>query len=142
MYVLDTNVISELRKTKSGKSDKNVVKWANSVSVASLFISVITVLELETGILLIERRDLRQGALLRSWFSEHVLPAFDGRILVIDTAVAQCCAKLHVPNPRADRDAIIAATALVHGMTVITRNINDFKSTGVSTVNPWEFKVS
>ncbi|MGB6976054.1 MAG: type II toxin-antitoxin system VapC family toxin [Gammaproteobacteria bacterium] len=140
MYLLDTNIISELRKAKSGKSDKNVVAWANSVSATSLFLSVITILELETGTLLIERKDPTQGAILRSWLNAHVLPAFSERVLVVDTAVVQCCAKLHVPNPRSDRDAIIAATALVHGMTVVTRNVDDFEPTGVETLNPWKFK--
>ena len=137
MYLLDTHVISELRKAKSGKADKNVEAWANSVSATSLYLSVITVLELETGILFVERRDTAQGAVLRSWLNAHVLPAFSDRILVVDTAIAQCCAKLHVPDPCSDRDAIIAATALVHGMTVVTRNIDDFKATGVGILNPW-----
>lgn len=137
MFLLDTNVISELRKAKSGKADQNVVAWANSISATRLYLSVITILELETGILLVERRDPTQGALLRSWLKNHVLPAFSERVLVVDTAVAQCCAGLHVPNPRSDRDAMIAATALVHGMTVVTRNIDDFKLTGVELLNPW-----
>ncbi|TRX00171.1 type II toxin-antitoxin system VapC family toxin [Candidatus Methylobacter oryzae] len=138
MYLLDTNVVSELRKAKSGKADKNVVSWANSVPVTSLFLSVISILEIETGLLLVERRDPLQGAVLRSWLTVHVLPAFSERILIIDTAVALCCAKLYVPDPRSDRDAIIAATALVHGMTVVTRNVDDFKQTGVEILNPWE----
>ena len=142
MYLLDTNVISELRKAKSGKADRNVVLWANSVSAASLFLSVITILELETGVLLIERRDPAQGAMLRSWLNAHVLPAFSDRILSVDTAVAQCCAKLPVPDPRSDRDAIIAATALVHGMTVVTRNADHFEPTGVELLNPWKLKNS
>lgn len=137
MYLLDTNIISELRKAKGGKADKKVKAWAKSVSATSMFLSVITVLELETGILLIERRDAKQGAMLRTWLDGHVLPAFSGRILAIDVAVAQRCAKLHVPNPRADRDALIAATALVHGMTVVTRNVTDFELTGVEIFNPW-----
>ncbi len=140
MYLLDTNVISELRKAKSSKADKNVVKWANSVSAASLFLSVITILEIEIGILLVERRDPTQGAILRSWLNAHVLPAFSDRILIIDIAVAQRCAKLHIPDPRSERDAIIAATALVHGMTVVTRNVDDFELTGVDIFNPWKFK--
>lgn len=137
MYLLDTNVVSELRKAKSGKADKNVIAWANSVSATLLYLSVITILELETGVLLVERRDPSQGALLRSWLNMHVLPTFADRTLVVDTAVAQCCAKLHVPDPRSDRDAIIAATALVHGMTVVTRNIDDFKLIDVELLNPW-----
>lgn len=142
MYLLDTNVVSELRKAKTGKADKNVVEWAKSVSESSLFISVMSVLELETGVLLLERRDPSQGAVLRSWLNTHVLPTFSDRILVIDTAVARCCAKLHVPDPRSDRDAIIAATALVHGMIMVTRNVNDFEPTGVEVLDPWEFKSS
>jgi len=138
MFLLDTNVISELRKAKSGKADNNVLSWANTVSAGRLFLSVITILELETGVLLIERRDAIQGAVLRSWFNTHVLPAFSERILNVDIAVAHCCAKLHVPDPRSDRDAIIAATALVHGMTVVTRNTDDFVHTGVALLNPWE----
>ncbi len=137
MYLLDTNAISELRKTKSGKSDKNVKAWAKNVAPANLFLSVITLLELETGVLLVERRDSSQGAVLRSWLNAQVIPAFADRILNIDVAVAQRCAKLHVPNPRSDRDAIIAATALVHGMTVVTRNVSDFEQTGVEILNPW-----
>ncbi|MGZ5075626.1 MAG: PIN domain-containing protein [Methylobacter sp.] len=138
MYLLDTSVVSELRKAKSDKADKNVISWANSVPATSLFLSAISILEIETGVLLVERRDSTQGAILRSWLNAHVLPAFSERILVIDTAVALCCAKLHVPDPRSDRDAIIAATALVHGMTVVTRNVDDFKQTGVEILNPWE----
>ena len=139
MYLLDTNVISELRKAKSGKADNNVVNWANNVSATRLFLSVITILELETGVLLVERNEPTQGAVLRSWLNAHVLPAFSERILNVDIAVVQCCAKLHVPDPRSDRDAIIAATALVHGMTVVTRNTDDFVRTGVELLNPWEF---
>lgn len=138
MYLLDTNVVSELRKAKSGKANKNVIAWAKDISPSSLFLSVITVLELETGILLVERRDPSQSAILRSWLEAHVLTTFSERILPIDVAVAQRCAKLHVPDPRSDRDAIIAATALVHGMTVVTRNTSDFDQTGVEILNPWE----
>lgn len=137
MYLLDTNVISELRKAKSGKADKKVIKWAQAVPVSTLFLSAISILELEIGILALERRDLSQGSVLRSWLNVHVLPAFSDRILVLDIAVAQRCAKLHVPNPCAERDAIIAATALVHGMTMVTRNVDDFNGTGVELLNPW-----
>jgi predicted nucleic acid-binding protein len=137
MYLLDTNDISELRKAKTGKADRHVKAWAKKASAAELFLSVISILELEIGILQIERRDALQGALLRAWMESQVLPAFDGRILAIDTVVAQRCASLHVPNPCSDRDALIAATALVHGMTVVTRNVSDFASSGVTVLNPW-----
>jgi len=135
MYILDTNVISELRKGR--KTHPSVRKWAEALPSASLYISVISVLELEIGILLLQRHDEQQGAILREWMDRHVLPAFCGRILSIDTAVAQRCATLHVPNPCSDRDALIAATALVHGLTVATRNVADFERTGVGVVNPW-----
>lgn len=137
MYILNTNVISELRKAKSGKADPGVVAWAAGVPFGSLYISAISILELETGVLQVERRDPAQGALLRSWLDGHVLPAFHGRALPVDTAVAQHCARLHVPNPRSERDALIAATAMVHGMTVVTRNTADFQGTGVVMLNPW-----
>ncbi|HCU05769.1 MAG: twitching motility protein PilT [Gammaproteobacteria bacterium GWE2_42_36] len=138
MYILDTNVVSELRKAKSSKSNKNVIQWAKNIPISALFLSVITILELETGILLLERRDKLQGSILRSWLNTHLLPAFSERILPLDVTIAQCCAKLHVPDPRSDRDAIIAATGLVHDMTVVTRNISDFDKTGVKTLNPWD----
>lgn len=137
MYLLDTHVVSELRKAKTGKADANVRIWAECVSALSLFLSAITILELETGILLIERRDPSQGAALRSWLDLQVLPAFSGRILAVDTAVALRCARLHVPDPRSDRDALIAATALVHGLIIVTRNVADFAPTGVPILNPW-----
>jgi len=136
MYLLDTNVVSELRKAK--KANQSVRKWAQALPAGNLYISSISILELEIGILLIERRDQTQGAVLRAWMDGHVLPTFSGRILAIDTAVAQRCGSLHVPNPRSDRDALIAATALVHGMTVVTRNLSHFHSMGVGVVNPWD----
>ncbi len=138
MYVLDTNVLSELRKVRSGKADANVTAWAESVDAADLFISAITIMELELGVLSIERKDARQGALLRSWLEQHVLPEFSGRTLPVDMAVAQRCARLHVPDKRGERDAFIAATALVHGMAVVTRNMADFEPTEVTIVNPWQ----
>ena len=138
MFVLDTNVVSELRKVRLGKADANVATWTESVDAADLFVSAITILELELGVLSIERKDATQGAMLRAWLEQHVLPEFSGRTLPVDTAVAQRCARLHVPDKRGERDALIAATALVHGMTVVTRNVADFEPTGVKILNPWE----
>ena len=138
MYVLDTNVVSELRKVRLGKADAHVAAWAESVDAAGLFVSAITIMELELGVLSVERKDAAQGATLRAWLQQHVLPEFAERVLPVDTVVAQRCARLHVPDRCDERDALIAATALVHGMTVVTRNVADFKPTGVAIINPWE----
>jgi hypothetical protein len=137
MYLLDTNVVSELRKAKSGKADRRVIAWAASVPDESLFLSAICILELQLGILLKARHDARQAALLRAWLQDQVLPAFEGRILVVDTLVALKCAALQIPSPRPYLDSLIAATALVHGMSVVTRNVADFETTGVAIFNPW-----
>ncbi len=137
MFVLDTNVVSELRKVRLGKADANVAAWSETVDASELFVSAITIMELELGVLALERKDTAQGAVLRAWLGQQVLPEFEGRTLPVDTAVAQRCASLHVPDRRGERDALIAATALVHGMSVVTRNVADFEPTGVKTVNPW-----
>lgn len=142
MFVLDTNIVSELRKVRLGNANAQVAKWADSVDAADLYLSVITVMELETGVLLAERRDASQGAMLRRWFENQVLPEFNGRILSVEVAVARRCARLHTPQPRAERDALIAATAIVHGMTVVTRNVADFSATGAMLLNPWEYSPS
>jgi toxin FitB len=136
MFLLDTNVISELRRPD--KADRNVAGWASTFPAASFFISAISILEIELGALLIARKDAAQGELLRGWIDHQILAQFEGRVVAVDTAVAQRCAQLHVPNPRAERDALIAATALVHGLTVVTRNLTDFESTGVALINPWK----
>ena len=138
MYVLDTNVVSELRKVRAGKADPNVATWTESVDATELFVSAITIMELELGVLSIECKDATQGTVLRSWLEQQVLPEFSGRTLPVDAAVAQRCARLHVPDKRGERDTLIAATALVHGMTVVTRNVADFEPTGVTILNPWE----
>lgn len=138
MILLDTNVVSELRKIRVGKADVNVARWAESLDTATLFVSVITIHELELGILLAERRDPLQGTTLRHWLDRRVMPAFRDRILPVDVAVGRRAALCHVPKPHPINDALIAATALVHGMIVATRNIADFRGTGVAVLNPWE----
>lgn len=130
-------MVSELRKVRLGKADMNLAAWTESVDASDLFVSAITIMELEIGVLSIERKNAAQGMLLRSWLQQHVLPEFAQRTLAIDTAVAQRLARLHVPDKRSERDALIAATALVHGMTVATRNVADFKPTGINLLNPW-----
>ena len=139
MYLLDTNVISEHRKAPAGKADANLVEWMASHPAAVLFISVVSIKEIELGVALLERRDGPQGEILRSWFERRVLPAFaDGRILPVTLEIARRCCKLHVPNPRPELDAFIAATALVHNLTVVSRNTADFALLGVKLLNPWE----
>ena len=137
MYLLDTNVVSELRKVRHGKANAGVAAWADSVEAIDLYVSALTVQELELGVLMMERRDVQQGAVLRAWLDEQVVPAFEGRILPVDTVVALRSAHLHVPGPCAVIDSLIAATALVHSMTVVTRNVADFERTGVMLLNPW-----
>lgn len=136
-FLLDTNVVSELRKIGDGKADPNVVAWIEAEDAIRFYISAITILELERGVLGVQRRDARQGARLRSWLDDRVRPEFAGRILPIDDAVATRCAHLHVPDRRNEADALIAATALVRNLTVVTRNVKDFEGTGVIVVDPW-----
>jgi predicted nucleic acid-binding protein len=135
MYILDTNVVSELRK--SDRADKNVVRWAQSVDASTLFISPITIMEIEIGILRLNK-DKSQQEILRKWFEEQVLITFSERIIPIDQQVARACAQLHIPDSKSDRDALIAATGIAHQMTIVTRNIQDFNGTGVKLLNPWE----
>ena len=137
MLLLDTNVVSELRKVRPGNADPNVARWSETLDTADLFISAVTLHELAIGVLLAERRDPPQGAVFRQWLERQVLSAFEGRILPVDLAVARRAAQLHVPDPRPIHDAFIAATALVHGMTVATRNAAGFTATGVTLLNPW-----
>ncbi|WP_419805049.1 type II toxin-antitoxin system VapC family toxin [Terriglobus sp.] len=137
MFLLDTNVISELRKAGDGKADPNVLAWLSGADASALYISVITLFEIELGILRVDRRDTAQGRMLRSWLNERVLPEFVNRTLPVDATVALRCAPIHVPDPRPERDAFLAATALVHGLTIVTRNVTDFKKTGAAVLNPW-----
>ena len=135
MFLLDTNVISELRRPE--RADRNVAAWASTIPAASFFLSAISILEIELGALQIAPKDVAQIAVLRAWIDGQILPRFEGRVLPVDIAVAQRFARLHVPDPRAERDALIAATPIVHGLTVVTRNVADFESMGVALFNPW-----
>jgi len=137
-YLLDPNVISELRKVGDGKADAHVVAWIGAEDAAHFFVSAITVHELERGVLSVQRRDAAQGARLRSWLDGQIRPEFAGRILTFDDTVATRLAHLHIPDRRNEADALIAATALVHDMVVVTRNIRDFEGTGVVVADPWQ----
>jgi predicted nucleic acid-binding protein len=138
MFVLDTNVVSELRKARTGKANKGVTDWAEGVPAALMFLSVISLQELEHGVLLAERRDPPQGKLLRAWLDDSVVPAFADRMISVDAPVAVQAAALHVPDPAPVRDALIGASALVHGMAVVTRNVADFERfADLDVINPW-----
>jgi toxin FitB len=137
MYLIDTNVISEMRKARAGKIDLNVARWASGVDVNQMFVSVITIHEIEIGTLLTERRDLAQGRIYRSWLENDVLPTFASRMLPVNVEVARVCAAYHVPDPMPLLDSFIAATAQVHGLTLVTRNTADFQRCGIPLLNPW-----
>jgi predicted nucleic acid-binding protein len=139
-YLLDTNVVSELRKSRQ-RIAPQVRSWAERQITHELSVSVITVMEIEIGVARVERRDDAQGEMLRRWFDEELLGAFEGRVLAIDLDVVRRAANLHVPDPRPERDALIAATALTHGLTVVTRNAADFEPLGVAVLNPWDEQV-
>jgi predicted nucleic acid-binding protein len=137
VFLLDTNVVSELRKVGTAGADRPFESWAKGAEKGRMWVSSITTLELEIGVRRLERKDRRQGKVLRQWFSDQVLPAFEGRILAFDHEAALLCATYHVPDPRPDRDSFIAAIAQVHGLTIVTRNVADFEPLGVALLNPW-----
>ncbi|WP_239346515.1 MULTISPECIES: type II toxin-antitoxin system VapC family toxin [unclassified Frankia] len=137
-FLLDTNIISELRKPAKRRDDR-FNTWAQTLSPSATFLSVITLLELRAGIENKRRHDARQATVLDSWLDQNVLPAYVGRLLDVDQAVADSAARLHVPNRRPAHDALIAATAGVHGLTLVTRNESDFAPMGVPLVNPWTY---
>ncbi|OQP34306.1 type II toxin-antitoxin system VapC family toxin [Pantoea latae] len=138
-YLLDTNVISELRKARTRAIDTAVSAWTDSVDAGDMFLSVITIMEIEKGIAQMARRDLAQAARLRTWFETAVLREFNDRILPFDVDAARYCARLHVPDKRAANDAIIAAIAWQHDMVLVTRNLKDFTGMGAQLLNPWEW---
>ena len=138
-FLLDTNALSEMRKIRLGRADPKLAAWSEQVSARDLFVSVITLQEIEQGLLMLQRRDAAQAGPLRHWFDAQVLPLFAGRTLPVTTEIALCCARLNVPDPNPYRDGLIAATALVHGLTVVTRNEGDFSATGAALFNPWNW---
>lgn len=142
MYLLDTNVVSELRRAGTDRCDPSVAAWAQSVSVTELFISVVTVMEIQTGILLKKRKDKAQGSQLQAWLDTQVMPSFDERILSVTTDIVLRCATLHVPDHKSPHDAFLGATAYVHDLDMVTRNVADFENMDIGIINPWEFKLA
>jgi toxin FitB len=136
--LLDTNVVSELRKTNQPHVNASVVRWSRTFAAADFCISVMTLMEIEIGVLRLERRDPAQGSALRGWFENYVLRGFEGRILDIDARIVRKASLLHVPDPKPDRDAFIGATASAHSLTLATRNVRDFAAMGIDLLNPWE----
>ncbi|CAN5275330.1 type II toxin-antitoxin system VapC family toxin [soil metagenome] len=136
MYLLDTDIVFELRNAKSGGTDPGLAGWAGGVSRATLFVSAVSLLELEAGVARVARRDKAQGLALRAWLDGQLGPAFDGRILPVDAAVVRRCA--HLPHG-GGRDGLLAATALEHGLTLVTRDVAAFKAAKVKLFNPWGY---
>jgi predicted nucleic acid-binding protein len=138
MHLLDTDVVFELRNAKAGVTDPGLTAWAAGVARSGLFISALSLLELETLAARAERRDKAQGALLREWLDNRLAPAFDGRILPVDAAVVR--RRAHVPLTDS-RDALLAATALEHGLTLTTRDKAAFaKVPRLKVFDPWGYK--
>ncbi len=123
MHLLDTDLVFELRNAKAGATDPGLATWAAKAARTSLFVSALTLLELETAVTRAERQDKPRGAALRDWLDSRVMPAFDGRILPVDAAVVRRRAHVPLADPR---DALLAATALEHGLTLTTRDAAAF----------------
>ena len=137
MILLDTNFVSELRKIALGRADPQVARWDRQQKADQLFLSVMSLYEIEKAILLQERRNPKQSAVLRNWLDGTLIPAFAGRIIAVDVPVAAMAARLQIPNPRPIADSLIAATAIIHGLTIATRNTADFSGLPVALFNPW-----
>lgn len=140
MYLLDTNVISEIRRIKQGKCHPNVANWVNVIPEDLMYTNAVVMMELERGVLAIERKDKKQGENLRNWLDNIVKPAFDGRILTVTAKTAEICAKLHIPDFAPENDAWIASSALEHHLILVTRNVQDFARTGIKLFNPFEYE--
>ena len=138
MYLLDTNIISELKKLDSGKIHPQVQRWAYSINLMQTKISVVSITEIRTDILSLARKDQAQAASLDNWFTNRLLPAYRTRTLSVDTEVALICAQLHIPAKRPINDAYIAATAIAHNLTLVTRNVRDFQGLPLMLENPFE----
>ena len=138
MYLLDTNIISELKKLDSGKIHPQVQRWAYSINLMQTKISVVSITEIRTGLLSLTLKDQAQAASLDNWFTNRLLPAYRTRTLSIDTEVALICAQLHIPAKRPINDAYIAATAIAHNLTLVTRNVRDFQGLPLMLENPFE----
>lgn len=137
MYLLDTHVVAELRKAKGGRTDAGLARWAAGVARQSLFLSAISLLELQAAAADLARKDRPAADAAEAWVANQVLPAFEGRILPVDTAVVRRRARLGYTDAR---DALIAATALEHGLTLVTRNLAAFRAGRVKLLNPWGFE--
>ena len=138
MYLLDTNIVSEGRKLGTPRIDPQAARWFARVDAETTFVSAMTVFELERGVRQMERRDPRQGAALRHWLDGQVTTTYEHRTLPLTRAVALVCASLHIPDPKSERDAWIAATAIDAGLVLVTRNTEDFAEMGVELINPFD----
>lgn len=134
-FLLDTNVLSEIRKGRNGND--GVRRWASSEDEAHFALSVISIKEIEYGILSKLRSDPDQSIIFRLWLDHHLLPRYADRILDVNVEVAQRAAAFDVPDPRPVADGLIAATAIVHNLTVVTGNVRHFRPMGVPLLNPF-----
>jgi toxin FitB len=138
MYLLDTNIVSEGRKLGTPRIDPQAAHWLVQVDAETTFVSAMTMFELERGVRQMERRDAKQGAALRHWLDQQVTTTYEHRTLPLTRTVALVCAGLHIPDPKSERDAWIAATAIDAGLTLVTRNVDDFVGMGVKLLNPFD----